>query len=79
MYIISLQKHPFLLALRRWGREERGQTDVFAGYYNIFLFYKFVPEATFDVVLVWSRRNERSKLIQTTLKPDFELIINLTH
>ena len=52
MYIISLQKHPFLLALRRWGREERGQTDVFAGYYNIFLFYKFVPEATFDVVLV---------------------------
>ena len=36
----SLQKHPFLLALRRWGRfarnvlsgEERGETDVFAGY-----------------------------------------------
>ena len=36
----SLRKHPFLLALRRWGRfernvpsgEERGQTDVFAGY-----------------------------------------------
>ena len=37
---ISLRKHPFLLALRRWGRfarnvqsgQERGQTDVFAGY-----------------------------------------------
>ena len=37
----SLRKHPFLLALRRWARfarknvpsyEERGQTDVFAGY-----------------------------------------------
>ena len=32
----SLRKHPFLLALRRWGRyvpsgEERGATDVFAG------------------------------------------------
>ena len=31
MYIISLRKRPFLLALRRWGREERGETDVFAG------------------------------------------------
>ena len=39
----SLRKHPFFLALRRWGRssarnvpsyEERGQTDVFAGYRN---------------------------------------------
>ena len=33
---LSLRKHPFLLALRRWGRfvlsgEERGETDVFAG------------------------------------------------
>ena len=36
----SLRKHPFLLALRSWGRfarnvpigEERGETDVFAGY-----------------------------------------------
>ena len=36
----SLRKHPFLLPLRRWGRfarnvpsgEERGETDVFAGY-----------------------------------------------
>ena len=36
----SLRKHPFLLALRRWGRfsrnvpigEERGETDVFAGH-----------------------------------------------
>ena len=37
----SLRKHPFLLALRRWGRfarrnvpsgEERGETDVFVGY-----------------------------------------------
>ena len=36
----NLTKHPFLLALRRWGRfarnvlrgEERGETDVFAGY-----------------------------------------------
>ena len=27
----SLRKHPFLPALRRWG-EERGETDVFAGY-----------------------------------------------
>ena len=32
----GLRKHPFLLALRRWGRfvpngEERGETDVFAG------------------------------------------------
>ena len=42
--LCSLRKHPFLLALRRWGRfarrnarnvpsgEERGETDVFAGY-----------------------------------------------
>ena len=34
--ISSLRKHPFLHALRRWGRfprgEERGVTDVFAGY-----------------------------------------------
>ena len=38
--VISLRKHPFLLALRRCGRlprnvasgEERGETDVFAGY-----------------------------------------------
>ena len=38
---LSLRKYPFLLALRRWGRsfprnvpsgEERGETDVFAGY-----------------------------------------------
>ena len=29
--INSLRKHPFLLALRRWG-QERGETDVFAGY-----------------------------------------------
>ena len=34
--LVSLRKHPFLLALRRWGRfvpvgEERGETDVFAG------------------------------------------------
>ena len=36
----SLQKHPFLLAVRSWGRfartvpngKERGETDVFAGY-----------------------------------------------
>ena len=37
----SLRKHPFVLALRSWGRfsrrnvpngEERGETDVFAGY-----------------------------------------------
>ena len=27
----SLRKHPFLLALRRWGRFARGETDVFAG------------------------------------------------
>ena len=38
--LCSLRKHPFLLALRRWGRsarnipsgEERGETDVFARY-----------------------------------------------
>ena len=40
--LLSLRKHPFLLALRRWGHlyfarnvpsgEERGETDVFAGY-----------------------------------------------
>ena len=36
--LLSLRKHPFLLALRRCGRfarfsdEERGETDVFAGY-----------------------------------------------
>ena len=30
--ILSLRKHPFLLALRRCERfEERGETDVFAG------------------------------------------------
>ena len=41
----SLRKHPFLLALRRWGRfarnvpggEERGERDVFAGYINFTL------------------------------------------
>ena len=40
---VSLRKHPFLLALRRWGRfaqnvlsdEERGETDVFAGYPSV--------------------------------------------
>ena len=40
----SLRKYPFLLALRLWGRfarnvpsgEERGETDVFAGYFNVF-------------------------------------------
>ena len=33
---ISLRKHPFLLALRRWGRgEERGETGVFASYTKI--------------------------------------------
>ena len=39
---LSLRKHPFLLALRRWerfarnvpGGEERGETDVFAGYFD---------------------------------------------
>ena len=39
MVLVSLRKHPFLLALRRWRRvarnvpsgEERGETDVFAG------------------------------------------------
>ena len=38
----SLRKHPFLFALRRWGRfarnvpggEEHGETDVFAGYHT---------------------------------------------
>ena len=33
---VACEKHPFLLALRRWGRfagsEERGEMDVFAGY-----------------------------------------------
>ena len=40
-HVISLRKHPFLLALRHLGRfarnvpsgEERGETDVFAGYH----------------------------------------------
>ena len=45
LILASLRKNPFLLALRRWGRfaqsssarkvpsgEERGETDVFAGY-----------------------------------------------
>ena len=41
MQMVSLRKHPFPLALRRWGRsrvgnvpsgEERGETDVVAGY-----------------------------------------------
>ena len=45
---ISLRKHPFLHALRRWGRfarrnvcakrprgEERGETDAFPGYEGI--------------------------------------------
>ena len=39
----SLRKHPFLFALRRWGRvarnvpsgEERGETDVSAGYHTL--------------------------------------------
>ena len=47
----SLRKHPFLLALRRWGRssarnvpsdEERGETDVFAGYSPPFQFQEFL-------------------------------------
>ena len=41
--LLSLRKHPFLLALRRWGHfarnvpsgEERGETDVFAGYMRL--------------------------------------------
>ena len=36
-YWNSLRKHPFLLALRRPGHvpidEERGETNIFAGYY----------------------------------------------
>ena len=40
---VSLRKHPFLLALRPWGRfarnvpsdDERGETDVFAGYSTV--------------------------------------------
>ena len=48
MSLTSLRKHPFLLALRRWGRfarknvpsgEERGETDVFAGWSLTFLTY----------------------------------------
>ena len=43
----SLRKHPFLLALRCWGRfarnlpssEERGETDVFAGYSMALLYF----------------------------------------
>ena len=43
----SLRKYPFLLALRLWGRfapnvpsgEERGETDVFAGYFKRFRAY----------------------------------------
>ena len=47
----SLRKHPFLLALRRWWRfsrnlpsgEERGETDVFAGYITSSLFSYLAP------------------------------------
>ena len=42
--MVSLRKHPFLLALRRWGRfegEKRGETDVFAGY-SVVKFIAFV-------------------------------------
>ena len=42
-YTVSQRKHPFLLALRRWGRfarnvpsdDERGEMDVFAGYSTV--------------------------------------------
>ena len=49
----SLRKHPFLLALRRWG-EERGETDVFAGYNNNSPIQDYVhpddePQATFEM------------------------------
>ena len=64
--IDSLRKHPFLLALRRWGRfarrnetkrnarnvptgEERGETDVFAGYaIDVFLIFPD-PGSTWEV------------------------------
>ena len=52
---INLRKHPFLHALRRWGRfarrnvcakrprgEERGETDVFPGYEGIYKKIYFV-------------------------------------
>ena len=48
---VSLRKHSFLLALRRLGRgEERGETDVFAG-------YPFVASVTcsrYQIVFKWS-------------------------
>ena len=48
---VSLRKHPFLLALRRrvLSDEERGETDVFAGYVT-------VSEDIFNLLVVRARR-----------------------
>ena len=56
---LSLRKHPFLLALRLWGRfarrnvpsgEERGETDIFAGYLPLqSLFFQQLSYLMYDV------------------------------
>ena len=63
----SLRKHPFLLALRRWGHfarnvpggEERGETDVFAGYCSWRFIWYSVSQyfLTIQVYSPFTRRN----------------------
>ena len=53
LWFCSLRKHPFLLALPRWGRfasgEEWGETDVFAGYWFCHLHVISLPTLSFIV------------------------------
>ena len=54
---LSLRKHPFLLALRRWGRfarnvpsgEERGETDVFQASVDFVCLFFFLTPTPFPV------------------------------
>ena len=62
----SLRKYPFLLALRLWGRfapnvpsgEERGETDVFAGYFKRFRAYSISLNSS-NVVLFFLELNSK--------------------
>ena len=91
----SLRKHPFLLALRRWGRfakrfvpsgEERGETDVFAGYsachhsammcsYPGLLGNRELPLISFSRSRGKWRRRKRMNLWHTFSREDTQLSI----
>ena len=80
----SLRKHPFLLALRSWGRfarnvssgEERGETDVFAGYsfhYWVTLDYFW----RFTLLFGWQIKLERSRRLQSPLGFNFTFLTSI--